>query len=699
MQIRFREIRVQNGLSWRKLRIPLDKQGLILLSGDNGTGKTSIGELLGHAFYEKTLKSGRKNAVVNRSARRNKEGMRIEILFDINSTEGEWVPYRLVQTQNWHHKEKNGNKPSNGIRIWRNRTPDPITPVKDPIKAQKLAEEILGMSWEEFCASVYLPHRMVHPLTTGTPATRARYVTDAYDLKRYDELCILAKEAREEVDSKIGEYSGTEGRLETLLEEISALPDIRKTQNACRDIYNQVKSTDYNLEQTESKLHREIRRREGLKRRKKVTEKLQSVTTNEEPDKVRTQLRKLRKKQDILRTAIPGLRRAQQLRDKLRHLRAQLPKKPNQRFSAASLRKVNRQIGNLESQIDFFSKLQGLQCCPTCRQPIPNTIQSGEQNETLKSELKRHRRREKRLERLKDETVDYRRAVSDVNEIVKQLDELPDTPAEKIEIKINEIQQMITVAEALFERVLRVETLRQELRELPIGNLRKTESRIEILTNKKREIQRKLQKLRNALTLAKDGLRRAQRLHKTIQKVRKQLNATHELATKRRLLDGLVQAFGNRGLKLERMREIIGAISDQLPLYADMLLPNYSFSLTEKESGLNFVYMDRRDPDGGSEDVVSLSEGERKRLSLCLLLSERDIRLVQTNLLFLDEFDGGLDDDGKESLITILRNLRSVYGSILAISHDTQVRGHSAFDSRFLITRKGSNSRIQKLSR
>jgi hypothetical protein len=72
---------------------------------------------------------------------------------------------------------------------------------------------------------------------------------------------------------------------------------------------------------------------------------------------------------------------------------------------------------------------------------------------------------------------------------------------------------------------------------------------------------------------------------------------------------------------------------------------------------------------------TSFSEGEKSRLDLALLFTWRAIAKLRnsasTNLLILDEvFDGSLDNEGSEKLLTIIKSLTNT-NNVFIISHKT----------------------------
>lgn len=88
------------------------------------------------------------------------------------------------------------------------------------------------------------------------------------------------------------------------------------------------------------------------------------------------------------------------------------------------------------------------------------------------------------------------------------------------------------------------------------------------------------------------------------------------------------------------------------------------------------------------------SGGERKRTDVAFMLSMFDFHDQmygrQCNVLVLDEVDGRLDDDGIDSLISIIKNdLATKVESIIIISHRNMM--HDTFTRELLVKREGSS--------
>lgn len=690
-EVRFDRLRVRYGLLWRKLELPLRKQGITLIFGENGSGKTSISELLCDAFYGKTVKSGSGNAIINRHARSEDKGMTLEVLFARREMD-KWVKYKLVK-----HQGVKGKR--NGVTIWRQGQKESITPARDARAAKKMAAEVLGLTFEEFIAGVCLPTRSVHPLVSGTPSQRAKYVTDVYGLAEYDELLAKAKAERAKLRATLEDYADDTERLSVLERDLKELPPAKRFKSAIRSLSHDIERMEAEEDRLEELIRRAIRKRDKQRRRQKLVKKGVPDKGSRSAASVRKDLKKYRARQDALRDTLPDMRERKSTEKRLKDTKARLPKKAP-RGSLKEIKKamaaLNKEHGRLEERIETLEALSGRTKCPTCEQSLRGDHAPKKRIKALRKELADTEDRHDQHQQHSAEWSAYNELQEDIRELQETLRDLPKGDYDKVYTKVRELDTTVEQAERLLEKLVRSEALRKELAELPKGSPSKTQKLIDKHETARTKLRKKLNKKREALGKAEEKLERREEVIETVKRLRKADKKTKALRGKEAVLEDLVFAFGNKGMKLDRMREILGEIQARLPAYTAALLPRYTFRLAEKENSVEF---DVIEPGGHVAPTATMSTGEQKRLSLALLLAERDLRSVKTNLLFLDEFDGGLDDGGCDMLLEILGDLTDVYPSIFAISHNESVTGHAAFESRLRVERGKHYSSLRTMTR
>ena len=90
---------------------------------------------------------------------------------------------------------------------------------------------------------------------------------------------------------------------------------------------------------------------------------------------------------------------------------------------------------------------------------------------------------------------------------------------------------------------------------------------------------------------------------------------------------------------------------------------------TEDAKGIAIRTMNRLGLDEGlfSKSPFAISGGEKRLAAIAGILA------MESNILVLDEPTAGLDDSGREALVSILKNLNAEGKTIILISHDSEL--------------------------
>lgn len=171
-----------------------------------------------------------------------------------------------------------------------------------------------------------------------------------------------------------------------------------------------------------------------------------------------------------------------------------------------------------------------------------------------------------------------------------------------------------------------------------------------------------------------------------------------------RIQKGLCLAYGKRGLKVKKIKEIIEAIKIRLPTWVGLMFTQRGFKIDTygNETNLGFqVVQSYQDGKGKTRerryDIRKLSGGERTRMMVALILTIIDIvpDNKKSNMLFLDEPEAGLDAVNRsllaELLIPLLQKRKP---SLFLIAHSLEVP-RSNFSTEITVTRKNAQGSIQ----
>jgi len=227
MTATFKRLRATNTLTYRELDVPLDNQGLVLITaknkdtnGSNGSGKSNIWEMLCHLIFGTTGKGLNKKGIINQFVGKD---MLVELDLEVNGT-----PYTFVEARK--HK-----KHGTGFQVLENG--NDITPKRSAGKnePQLLMQEIIGFSLPEYLGMVYLCQKFNHVLVKGTRSEKQAYLSALFDLDKYEVLHKEAKERSKQVEKDMAGYQSYERDLERCNETLANIPDTAVLTQALND--------------------------------------------------------------------------------------------------------------------------------------------------------------------------------------------------------------------------------------------------------------------------------------------------------------------------------------------------------------------------------------------------------------------------------------------------------------------------------
>jgi DNA repair exonuclease SbcCD ATPase subunit len=382
--------------------------------------------------------------------------------------------------------------------------------------------------------------------------------------------------------------------------------------------------------------------------------------------------------------------------------------------------------------------------CPTCRRPMDADLMREtvtlwrREIDDIEARLKKMRRGfEKAKLRLRDAQA--------MAKIAEQIAALPDLVVESVQQRFTDATDRLAAIEHDIEVVRKRRQFDEQLAELP------ETPAVEILSDKQdlmaaRRVEYDRQ--RDAVIEAREWRRLADQLTDRSTSVLRRhadrattirdeiVAVDHEvrerLAIERQLLDRYnttvtqteqltqrIAAFAEdrrraqtlryaidsvKKVRRRRLHEVVQGIREILPRYAGTMFahePNTTFVVDE--DGESLELRARRVVDvGGVREVMTIpvkgfSGGEKQRLSVALLFTLH--RLLdptkRPDLLVLDEVDRGLDERGVASLMSLVREVRDQYGTVVMTSHREQISG-ATFDSVWQVTKTNEVSELTR---
>ena len=277
---------------------------------------------------------------------------------------------------------------------------------------------------------------------------------------------------------------------------------------------------------------------------------------------------------------------------------------------------------------DKYESLKNMedQECPTCEQPVDMEfveIRYNEHNKRAMQCSKFMNEEQGKLEKLQDENKIHRAAAKGVEEWEHLFSSIDST----LSTTVSNPERVQEAIDALKEKV---RVARAELEEVASENERRERhnTRIEIIQEQTEQFERELSQVTDKLSSIEDKLS---------------------------ILEILKKAFSTNGLlayKIESLvKELESLTNDYLAEFSD---GRFSINFVVENDKLNVEVTDT----GKLIDILALSSGELARVNIATLVAIRklmtSISRSQINVLFLDEVNQALDEQGKEKIVEIL---------------------------------------------
>lgn len=182
----FETLDAKNALSYRDLHVNFDKQGLVLIDGAVGAGKSSLFNIATHVLYGQTPNKGIKdNAILNRYVvdESGPVGYRGIVQFRHRDH-----TYRVDQKRRF---SEGGGPEETGVSVME----DGVVIDRKKGRSKNLDTQAdvagkVGMSLREFYGGVYLSQGYTHDLIVGTPAERSQYLIRYFGIDLIDRLIV-----------------------------------------------------------------------------------------------------------------------------------------------------------------------------------------------------------------------------------------------------------------------------------------------------------------------------------------------------------------------------------------------------------------------------------------------------------------------------------------------------------------------------
>jgi len=206
--MRLRKLTIKNLLPFEEASVDFSKYGMLLIVGDNqtpgadsnGSGKSSILDLVAWAFYGKLLRKIPKDAIIRHGATNGHAVLSFEVAGDV---------YRIRRYRGSNNRVELHRKTDAGV--------EDLT-AKTPTLTQATINRLTGMDFETFRSVAYFGQRDVSVFAEGTSKDRLEIVGKILGLHIVERAAGLARATAGARESERGRVVAKKERATELLE-------------------------------------------------------------------------------------------------------------------------------------------------------------------------------------------------------------------------------------------------------------------------------------------------------------------------------------------------------------------------------------------------------------------------------------------------------------------------------------------------
>lgn len=584
----------------------------------NGTGKSSIQEIITYGLFGKTVKRPEKlgaNDVVH-----NKVGKdaKVELIFD---------DFRIIRT-----RKEGGKDTKNSLRLWESKEGvwDKETEITQGTMSltQKKIEEIIGLSYEAFVnMSVFTDDQRACFLECENKQKK-EIVENMLSLGIYREWSENAKNLRKEIKSKIDIKSKEYALLINSKDDAVRRLDLTKQkENKWKeDKKNELESLIKNSQKFTEMLGQSDNGA-ALLAYQKAQEKIKEINDSM-PEKEKSK-KESEEKLALARTKENEIKTEAQI---VGEDYQEISKKA--KTLVANRQSKEQEIKNLKSNIPGTK-------CDKCK---------GEVSEENLSEY---------IEKLDSEIVLINNELKEIVDNAKEVQKMADSIKEKQEKIKKFIDGFVSNINALDKELisLRNELVRaSQVREPKVDN---SEALLqEKIENFKKQIEDKAKEIKGDTPFKEILENDKTELDKSIEKVSDKEKEVKDLEAELPYYDYWITGFGDNGIRKWVVDGVIPELNNRINYWLQFLIDN---RITLKfDNELNEI-IERNPVDGNPYVYHAMSTGQRRRLNLAVSQSFAHIMMLSSgsipSMVFLDEVSTNVDPLGVQGIYNMICEL------------------------------------------
>ena len=601
--------------------INLDAPGTEENPASNGTGKSSIQELLSIGLFGRTVKSPTKN----------KGNKIVNVLSTKGEVEIQWDDFRIVR-----YFKKSKSAVTSSIEIW--QSTDRIWDDKSKItfstsdESQKFIEEKIGLSHHAFCNVVIFDDSNTYSFLEADASTKRQIVENLLDLEQYRDYQNNCKEIQKEIKKQVSDLSKEYSLLQSEVDACDKRTNEfqlqesnwkNNKQNELKILMSQIKAKQADLENSDSGSQ--------LANWQQAQDKITNLT-----DEISDLENKRNKVLAAIKSAREKLEKVRQERDEI-NITIQ-EDSIYLKNAQSELSKANKLINDLEN-------LKEGTVCPTCRGVI-SKLNFGHVLDCSKESVDKHRLT---IEKKEAEIDGFRESYGQKSKLISQTEE----KIEEAESKVNLIEN--TLKKHRFE----ISELSKIIK--PEGDVATKVLETEIVELKKQLKSKKTEYDGDSPykeIIEKSIIEKSQKEQEKEKKSKELENAEAELP----YYEFWNEAFGDDGIRKFVIEGIIPALNERIAYWMQILI-----------DGLIELKFDNKleetiTRNGNPAFYHNMSNGEIRRINLAVSQSFAYVMMLNSgccpSVVFLDEITGGgIDKAG----------IPYVYNMIVELAKERQV--------------------------
>lgn len=680
-----KKIIVDNYASYKHEIIEFDKLGNspYLLCGNNGSGKTTIIEMITTALFNRCRGVDQKGAGMDELIHTGCDSFKIELEFILNN-----IDYIIIRER---------NKKSQKLKLFINGE-DKSGKL---METQQMINNIIKLDYDSFMDTVIIAQGQSASFMNKPPIERKKVIAQILDLNKYDILESYTKDIKKDLksvltiqDSKINElFNIIKNKEKYNIEIVSLKNDIINIGNKINKLEN-----DLENELTEKAKYDELKKQQLtlINRKNTITNNIDKLKNNIIlcEKSINDSLKKIKLKETVLDNIDSCTNDIDELQNKLTKLGE----------NKASLSTKN---GILQASIDELKnkairlKDYNEAICEFCGQNITPQY------------------KEKHLKQMFVEAKGYKSTLNKNNEQLTIInDSINDTKNKlnSLRIKLNklnndkiEIIQCETKLEnynnKLIELQERLEQENQYLIEMNNVKLVNLENKIfkDInIKNSLNQLRYELTNKNNRLSILENEIKKIEKNEIEYKNIKSEYDNNKKLFSNYELLQ---KAWSKNGIQALIIDNILPKIENEINKYLNILSNGEIFIKFEtqkiaKNGNLNETLDIIVSDSNGSRPYERYSGGQRTRIDFAFHIGLAKFLTKQSGVnidfFVIDEGLGTLDTDGRDSVLETIQNLNSIFKQIFIISHIDDIK--ESFATKILVTNnKDEGSKVNLL--